>query len=143
MKNLFAIAMALGCAVGCGGGGDDTLLRDVEGAEAEDLCNYFNDQLPSAPVECTVQGQMVTIDPAEVEIDCSTAATEMNDVPETCDATVGDYEDCADAFGDDLCSVAEGDLPAACAFLESADCAGEESRAVITRMVAARNAGRI
>lgn len=117
MKNLFAIAMALGFAVGCGGGDDDTLLRDVTLDEAKDLCEFANDQIPEE--QTCGDGTMVG---GEAPEDCDAitqADLDADELPATCDVTVGEYKDCIEALGDDPCA---DSLPAACAGFFSEDC---------------------
>ncbi len=115
MKNFLVIAVALGFAVGCGGGDDDVLLREATVEDAKDLCEFANDHIP----EETDCGGGVTAGGGEPE-DCDAISGE-NDTPATCDATIGDAKDCIEALEADPCS---DSFPAACAPIFSADCLG-------------------
>ncbi len=122
MKNLIAIAMALGCAVGCGGGGDDKLLRELSESEAVELCEELNAITDNETVQCEFMGNTVPFTPED--LDCNAFEGE-NDTPATCDATTGDIKDCFSALNDDPCAL---DTPPECDFLDSPECSTGDAR---------------
>lgn len=126
MKNIMGrvglglVAMSVALLGACGGGSDsgsgvdgDKKGADLTADEATALCEYGNGLFPTEPVECTD----FTWDPATSLSDCSTAATDLP--PDTCPATVSDYEACQEARAADVCAT---DLPAACAPLFAEGC---------------------
>ena len=112
--------MALGCAVGCGGGDDDKLVRELSDAEANDLCEFVNDNMGEATT-CTIDGEEFPYEP--MEINCANA--NVDDVPAGCDVTVGEYKDCVEDIESDVCAE---ELPPSCSTLFSEACMGEDAR---------------
>jgi hypothetical protein len=137
MKNLFAIAMILGFAVGCGGD-DDKLARELSVDELKDKCEESNANAPDEPVTCEFMGMDIEIQPEDFQSDCD-EITE-NDIPATCDVTVGQVDDCQAAIEDDRCATIEGDIPPACAPLFTEECQGdgEDARTFMQHLNAVR-----
>lgn len=104
---LFTASLSLAA---CGGGGGDSGLDSskelgtLTADELSTLCEYVVSASPSEPVEC----DGFTYEPT-TQTEC-----ESDPFPETCTATVGNAEACADAIGDDPCTAFES---AACADL--------------------------
>jgi hypothetical protein len=123
MKNFLVIAVTLGLAAGCGGD-DDKLARELTTEEYREKCEEANANAPTEDVTCQFMGMDIVLEAEDFQADCD-AITE-NPVPDTCDVTVGQVDDCDDALGDDPCAAIEGDLPAACEPLATEACSGEE-----------------
>lgn len=110
--------------VACGGDGGSSGLPDskVVGtltvSEAEALCNELAGVFPERMVTCDGTAITIGIDPADCVGD---------QPPTTCTATVGDFRDCFEAFGNlsdaQICDDATP-TPPACAPVLSAGCTG-------------------
>lgn len=109
--------------VACGGDSgsglsDSKVVGTLTLSEAMDLCVELSESFPERTVDC---GGGVTLTVGINPAECT------DQPPATCTATVGNFRDCFDAFGDlsdaELCS--DTTLPpAACAPVLSAECSG-------------------
>jgi hypothetical protein len=85
MKIIHGIAfLALALAAACSSVDDDTLLKDLDSAQIDDLCS----EVKAETKDCG-GGLSVTTDPSK----CRTSAAS---VPDSCTATVGDLRSCND-----------------------------------------------
>lgn len=123
LKACLVACSCLVIAIGCGGGGGSGIsgskrLSDLTDAEAQDLCQYAEDAFgPMRTVTCNDQ----TFEIGGEDNDCETATA--GEIPETCTATVGQFEDCMDAIAADPCVLTQETPPPVCAFLADANCA--------------------
>jgi hypothetical protein len=119
MRNYLAVLVTALTIGACGGGpSDSTKLVDLTASEAKELCE---ETIGSRTINCS--GTEITIETTQE--DCNMAGS-GNDVPANCQATVGDFRDCQDAFDAatdaQLCDP-EGFTPPACAAI--AACSGD------------------
>lgn len=98
----------------CGVGGS-TALKDLSDEQATKVCEEYDPKT----ITCGEGDFTFTF---EFATDCDTVGT--GDIPEACEATVGDYRDCLDAIyalsDEEFCS--SEDLPADCDALFSDAC---------------------
>ena len=98
---------------------DGTALADLSADDGTKICEEYEPRT----VTCDVEGFEFTVEFA-TECDTNNGAS---DVPEACDATVGDFRDCFDAWSamsdEEICA-SEG-FPAECGALFSDACVSE------------------
>jgi len=124
----------------CGGGSpvsSSVQVKDLSDAEALDECDYLLGEYPQKSWTCTIDGQTESGHlglPADA---CNASNDQLNDVPDTCTATVGDVEDCLDGeyalSQDDICTALANNtapaIPASCSKITSDACSTDDSSA--------------
>lgn len=117
-----SLSSVLVFAIACGGGGSGVSgskrLGSLSDAEARQLCEYASDEF-GPPRTITCNGQTIEFNGID-DGDCATAMG--SEIPETCPATVSQYEDCIEAIGADPCVIVAEVPPAVCAFLADPAC---------------------
>lgn len=109
-------ALLLSVLVGCGVP-DGTLLADVTDEQAVSLCEEAGE---ARTYTCEVEGMSydITIGYEDIE-DCKDEESYADDIPEGCEATVGDARACSDAWEllleEDPCTT---DFPKECDYFE-------------------------
>ena len=92
-------ALLLSVLVGCGVP-DATLLADVTDEQAVSLCEEAGE---ARTYTCEVEGYSVDITLGYEDIeDCQDEESYADDIPEGCEATVGDARACSDAYEEAL-----------------------------------------
>lgn len=131
MKSLSLVLLSVLAVGACGGddggsGGSglssSILVKDLTPAQGTALCHSLAADWPQRTVTCSGQMQTIGVDDA----DCTSASgSPIDDVPDTCTATVGDAEACFQALGNvsdaDFCA-GNFTLPASCMKINSTEC---------------------